>query len=185
VGNVTYDQRPIDPLASGSLPPCGGGLGWGDVTYDQRSIDPLASGSFTGKVEDSCRGCRVLPRKVKIIDIRLTISLVVVEGIPDRFEHGIQLLENLKVPEPHDPKSARLEPGRSHFISINLGCMLAAIEFDDQSRPEADEIDDIVSNRILLPELLPIRLPLLEMVPEAMLGLRHVLSEVAGEVAAH
>ena len=61
--------------------------------------------------------------------------------------------------------------------------MLAAIEFDDQPRLEADEIEDIAVERDLPLELEALQLPAPQRLPQLRLRRRGVAAHGAGEVA--
>ncbi|HEX8202920.1 MAG TPA: hypothetical protein VF590_20760, partial [Isosphaeraceae bacterium] len=107
------------------------------------------------------------------------------QGIPDRFEHHVLILEDGTVPEPQDPEPLQVQPSRSRGILLNLSGVLTPIEFHDQAPFEADEIDDVGTDRCLPTEPAAVELAVPQVMPELPFGLRHRLAEMAGEVAAH
>ena len=61
--------------------------------------------------------------------------------------------------------------------------MLPAIGFDDQSRSEMHEIDDVGTDRLLTAELLAIQSVCTQMFPEPMFGIGHLPAEQLRERA--
>ncbi len=80
---------------------------------------------------------------------------------------------------------AVLQPPGSFLVIRRLRGMLAAVELDDQSRSVRDEVDDVRADWLLAAELRadePVRA---EVFPEQPLGIGHVATELASEVAGH
>src|SRR4051794_22408999 len=69
------------------------------------------------------------------------------QGVPDRFQHLVPILEYGIVPESQDPESLRVQPLRPRGILIDLPSVLTSIEFYDQAPLETDEIDSIIRTR--------------------------------------
>jgi hypothetical protein len=61
--------------------------------------------------------------------------------------------------------------------------MLRTVEFNDESPREADELDDVRTERGLSAELVPVDLPCTQEEPQLLLGVRGDAAESAGEVA--
>ena len=107
------------------------------------------------------------------------------QGIPDRFEHLVPILEDGVVPEPQDPEPARVQPPRPHGINFRLLGVLIPIEFHDEAPFETDEIGDVGSDRGLPTESATVELTVAQVIPQMPFGLRLILAQMAGEVAAH
>src|SRR4051812_18174385 len=78
------------------------------------------------------------------------------QNIPYGFHDGIELPENLIVPESHNPEPLGVQPCRPGVILLRLRGMLTAIQFDDRFRFEANEIDDVNSDGGLPPKFAPV-----------------------------
>ena len=63
--------------------------------------------------------------------------------------------------------------------------MLATIEFHDQTAFETDEVDDVGPDRCLPAKPASVELAMTQMMPQASLGIGHILAEVPRKVAAH
>jgi hypothetical protein len=77
------------------------------------------------------------------------------------------------------------EPGGATGVMLR-GCrfeMLRAIEFHDESLREANEVDDVRTERGLAAELVAVELAGAEVEPEAFLGAGGLIAEAAGEIA--
>jgi hypothetical protein len=77
----------------------------------------------------------------------------VTQAIEDTLHHTLQVFGHVIIPESQHDKALRLKPGRAFVIVILLISMLPAIQFDNQSRLVANEIHDVVANRLLALEL--------------------------------
>ena len=60
--------------------------------------------------------------------------------------------------------------------------MLAAIQFDDDSRLETNEVADVAADLALSPELEAVQLASTQMLPQATFGFGGVVAEMAGVV---
>ena len=99
-------------------------------------------------------------------------------GGRDDPQHALEVAHNLMVPEPQDPKPLPCQPTVSESISSALQ-MLTAIDFEDNSSIETDEIYDIGADWDLAPELAAQGL-LTQVAPEKALGVGHFSSELTG-----
>jgi hypothetical protein len=63
--------------------------------------------------------------------------------------------------------------------------MLTAIELDDEPGAMRDEVDDVLSDRFLAAELGGGEAVGAQVFPEKTLGIRHLATELASEVAGH
>jgi len=77
-----------------------------------------------------------------------------VQRIPDVLQDRLSLAQHRIVPIPTDAQSPTLEKTRPLIIPLGGFSMLAAIEFDDEPRFTAIEINDIRRDRVL-----PTKLP--------------------------
>jgi hypothetical protein len=58
--------------------------------------------------------------------------------------------------------------------------MLSAVDLDDELLLEAEEVDDIRTDRLLAPELVAVELPVAQLRPQRPLGLGARLAQIAG-----
>ena len=93
---------------------------------------------------------------------------------PDHFQHPIDVLKNLVVPETKNPEAFAFEPLGSIGIPFSLLGMLATIKLDNQSGRETNEIDDVAADGGLAPKLMAIHLLVANPLPETLRGFRHV-----------
>ena len=77
---------------------------------------------------------------------------------PNAFENALEILQDLVVPESDDPESLSLQPVRAPGIGRLLDRVLPAIQFDDESLLEAEEIHVIGSDGNLGSESMPVEL---------------------------
>jgi hypothetical protein len=75
------------------------------------------------------------------------------QGETDGPEDGIEIFEDLVIPEAHYPISPRIQPGCPHLILLPLSSMLTAIQLDNQSMLRAEEVNDVKSDWHLPPKL--------------------------------
>jgi hypothetical protein len=73
---------------------------------------------------------------------------------PDRFRDGLPFVEDFIVPIPQDLEPLRSQPLIAHSVvlALCLRVMLATVQLDDQAFFEADEIDNVFSQRKLTAE---------------------------------
>jgi hypothetical protein len=78
----------------------------------------------------------------------------------DRLKNALGVLQNVIVPESQYSKAFPLKPGSPALIALGLTrhVVLPAVDFDDETWPEANDIDDIISDRLLAPEFVPLKL---------------------------
>ena len=67
----------------------------------------------------------------------------------DDLVDTLDIAEHLVVPKPQDTESLSLQPSCSRIVLSGATIMLPAINLDDEPPGEADEIDDVRSNRDL------------------------------------
>lgn len=97
-------------------------------------------------------------------------------------QYPLWVSQNIVVPEMQYPEPLLFEPPITDGIR-SASVMLATISLDDQPDAKVHEIDDIGAKRLLTPEFLPIQSMGTEMPPEQLFGVRHILSQVLGELA--
>lgn len=102
------------------------------------------------------------------------------QRLPNGFEHGIGVQEYVVVPEPEDAKPLSHQPGIACGVMRGLN-VLPTIGLDDHSRSEMHEIYDARTDRLLAAELLPIESMRSQILPEPMLGVRHVAAKLLRE----
>ena len=74
-----------------------------------------------------------------------------VQGIQDNVEDPLHIAEHIIVPEPQHLVAALSQPFVSNCVSL-VRCMLAAVDFNNQSSLPANEVDDKWSNWVLADE---------------------------------
>ncbi len=72
---------------------------------------------------------------------------------PDRIGNRIPITEHVVIPKAHDTKSFSLKPCSAFRVVLTVECVLPAVEFDNQSTVETNEVDDISSQRNLAAKL--------------------------------
>ena len=93
---------------------------------------------------------------------------------------AIHVSENRVVPEPDYSVPLSLKPRGASGVGFSSIRMLATIDFDDQSCPLAEEVDDIVSERHLPSKFVTPEPARTEVIPKPHLGVRHLLSQSLG-----
>jgi hypothetical protein len=71
----------------------------------------------------------------------------------NRFQNNIHITQNIVIPEPQYGKALRFKPAGSGRIAHHLFQVLPAINFNHHAALEANEIDDIGTQRLLALEL--------------------------------
>ena len=86
------------------------------------------------------------------------------QSITDGRENTLGLLQHLVVPEAEDCVAFALQPGSSPRVSFSS--VLPTVDFDDELPVEADEIDDVRTDRVLPPDLCADGHTVSQMLPE-------------------
>ncbi|MGY2811004.1 hypothetical protein ACVIHF_007734 [Bradyrhizobium sp. USDA 4506] len=86
----------------------------------------------------------------------------------DPFEHGIQILTDLRIPEPDDAISFPLQPLLSRTIALRhfIVIVVSTVQLDDESLGRAEEIDDVRANRCLPSKMRSVRWQLSQRAPQ-------------------
>jgi hypothetical protein len=71
------------------------------------------------------------------------------------FQYGIQVIRNLRIPEPDDAITLSLKPELSHAITPRalVVVVMPAIELDNETCGGAEEINDVGTDRCLATEV--------------------------------
>ena len=125
-------ERPI------TLPPCGGGKGWG----------------------------------------------VAIESGSNHFDDAVAVFEDFVVPETQNPKSLPFHPRRPGDIGRVFG-VLTTVHFDDETRVQTKEVDDVGPKRHLSPETATINLFSAQTRPQPGFGLGHIFAQVSCDANGH
>jgi hypothetical protein len=96
-----------------------------------------------------CRDARALPQRV--LDAR---------------QYAFDILQDVIIPESDDSESMFLQVMSPCRILFDLVCVLAAIDFDDQSMFQATEVRDVIANEMLAAEFGAIQSLTAQMLPE-------------------
>ena len=89
----------------------------------------------------------------------------------DILQHIVGILQEHGVPMSDHPKPLRFKIGRAFPIVFTMEAMLATIQFDDQPLFEADEIDDVMPDRVLPLEFAPAETAATDSTPELGFGI--------------
>ena len=103
------------------------------------------------------------------------------------FEDGLQLLEDLIVPETPYPEALRMEPGGALLILFGSDRVLTPVQLDNQTSFEAGEIRDVTTDRRLPAESGPVDLAMAQVGPQATAraSVECFRSELPGEYVGH
>jgi hypothetical protein len=96
----------------------------------------------------------------------------VIELCDQYRQNSFQIRKHVVVPETHDPKAIFREPPIAPLISFRPG-VLAAINFQNQSLFEAEEVGDVGSNRDLTPKLERLEPAIPQRKPKLPFGIGH------------
>ena len=99
------------------------------------------------------------------------------DGILD----GARIRQNLVIPEPDDRISLSAQPSIAHSVTQTFG-MLRAVGFDDQPMLEADEIDDVSTQRNLAAKLQGGQPAATQKLPQPTLGVCRRLAHAFGKI---
>src|SRR6202000_3139358 len=101
----------------------------------------------------------------------------------DTSENRIEVLADLRVREAYDPNAIGLEDLRAPNVIVREPFMLLAVDLDDELRGMTVEIGDISIEGNLPLEFRAMEARAAQLLPQNLLGARHILSETAGELA--
>ena len=71
----------------------------------------------------------------------------------DRFQHPVEIVENIVVPEPQHAVAVSRQLGTALFIFHHPLCVLSAVELDHKFARWAGEVGDAGADRMLTPKL--------------------------------
>jgi hypothetical protein len=100
-----------------------------------------------------------------------------------RFENAIDIAQHVVVPKADDVTTPLLENSRTLRVFGGTQLMLTTVNFDDEFLIERNEIDDVVCDRHLSPELDSVELSTTQSGPEQFFCLGRVAAERSGEFA--
>jgi hypothetical protein len=88
--------------------------------------------------------------------------------VQNRFDNAVEIVEHFRVPDPQHVIALGFEPCRAPRVEcLLLGlAMLAAVDFDDETPAQADEIADVWTQRMLAAKAMARQLPLAQFAPE-------------------
>jgi hypothetical protein len=92
-------------------------------------------------------------------------------------EHAIHVCKHFVVPDSNDGEALFFEPAIPLVVG-RLGCMMTAIQLDHESMLEANEVDDVMADRILALEFASVQPTAPQAVPERAFGIRRLLAEL-------
>ena len=86
---------------------------------------------------------------------------------PNRIQHSREILINVLIAQADDPATLLLfNPAGAFGIVLGLIGVRIAIDFNDELGLRAVEVDDEAAHRVLPAELMPIKLPVPEVLPQ-------------------
>ena len=99
--------------------------------------------------------------------------------LPNRFRHRFRVTQHLVVPETQDTKARALEKFRPCCILDFTFAVLSPINFHRKHRAQADEVDDVVTERMLSSKPEATHLPSLKRLPESPFSVCHALAQAS------
>ena len=103
------------------------------------------------------------------------------QRLPDRLQYRVAAQKDIVIPEPQYLESFGSQPGIAFLILRRLE-MLAAIRLNDQSSTHMHEIDDVIADRLLAAEFLPVQSMAAQVAPEERLGVGHLPAQLLCEL---
>jgi hypothetical protein len=96
----------------------------------------------------------------------------------DRFQHAIDIFEHVMIPEPDDPIASAGEKCRAAIVCRAV-CMLSTVKLDGQSELVAGEVAEEGTDRCLPAKVVRFERGLAEVLPQLVLDIRRVASQLA------
>ena len=93
------------------------------------------------------------------------------QSLQDHFDHPIQILQYVIVPETQDSVAHRFQLQGSEFVVNHLLAMLATVKLHNQASIWTDEIGDVSTNFVLASELPTLKTSASQMVPKQLFGI--------------
>ena len=100
----------------------------------------------------------------------------------DGGQYGISLLQDFVVPEGDNGESQVLQVSCPCFVISGLFGVLPAVYFDNQFGVHADEIEDVLTQRLLAAEAVAAQSFAAQVFPQPLFGRRHVFAQVSAVV---
>jgi hypothetical protein len=100
------------------------------------------------------------------------------------LEYSVQIVHNVIVPTPNDPKADGLEISVATLILLNLFgiSMAVAVYFNDERLFRTIEVHDVRTNAMLPTKLDPLQLPRSRSRPQLLLRAGHIRTKPAFEI---
>ena len=92
------------------------------------------------------------------------------------LHYRLSLRQHLVVPESQYAEALRFQPARTLFILGVLQRMVTAINFENNLAFETDEINNVLTDRLLASEFRAVDLATINSAPEALLGIGQVFA---------
>ena len=100
----------------------------------------------------------------------------------DGGQYGVSLLQDFVVPEGDNGESQVLQVSCPCFVISGLFGVLPAVYFDNQFGVHADEIEDVLTQRLLAAEAVAAQSFAAQVFPQPLFGRRHVFAQVSAVV---
>jgi hypothetical protein len=107
------------------------------------------------------------------------------EGGSNRFDHAIDALQNIVIPDAQNPIPLRLQPRCARFICFGPLSMLPAIDFDDEPCFQADKIGNVRTKGYLPSEAVAVDLFAAQSRPEPSFGVRWIAAQLSSYTDRH
>ena len=104
------------------------------------------------------------------------------KGVPDHFEHSIDIFEYIMVPESQNNEPSRYQHVVSLGIVPRMLRVLAAIQLDNNFSGKTDEVEDVVLVRVLPSELGIVQLLPTQVLPKYVLCIGGCIAKLALEL---
>ena len=92
------------------------------------------------------------------------------QRLPNRLENTVHVIKYLIVPESQHAKPGLLQKDRTFSICFNVFSVLTAVQLDNESPFQTNEVEDVIPERVLTPEFAVAKLPSTKTTPEVSLG---------------
>jgi hypothetical protein len=103
----------------------------------------------------------------------------------DGFNHAIAIGKDLMIPESNNRKSLRVQPSRALGVLRRVLCVLPTIDFNNQTRGQADKIHDVGTDGKLSTKPHIVNLLQAQTLPQSNFGLGYRLTQCIGSRVGH
>ena len=109
------------------------------------------------------------------------ISPLAARGRQNGVTNRVEVAHDFVRPEPHDRVALRLQPFCPSRVGLLIEGVLLSVDFHDELRHRAEEIDDVATDRVLTAKSEPIQSAVSQLAPQLELGIGHVAAHASGQ----